>query len=568
MFNEVDMSRINKLINFFCLILIIYFPLSEIMVEFDVSDIGFILNQYEFVFSDIDSIYLPLLLTNIIGNIFLKIIRFFNFPEYLSFEILWAISCYYLCFLSARIYKKYCNDILVMPALVFAVILAKTNLNFFMYNTTVAVFSLTGMYFLITAINEKKEHYLALSVIMLCFSTLCKASAIIQFCMYGVLLYDFYDKRNKKRFIKQIFFCMAGFIAGMSACGIIVHYSCGIKKYLDMFFELFIYAGSSNDGHTISNMVLINVKGILHGFLWLSAAYLIYRVCNTGVLKKYQTTVGRMIIVITTCFVLGKILGLDKVKYIDLVYSFFWRYFEILAVVVAVMYVVAFYIINDRNMLYQYKIMVLTSVILLFCMPIGSNVGIPHLCNELFIAMPFIFIFIKNKFYSISDIKEKNIKLYLVMTFTIFVTAVSLHQAFYRSNNIIDENKDLTTIEIPQLRYIRTDNENAEYLEGVLDYLAQHEEYESLTVVGSVPIINYLSDIRTGVKGCGGWIETDYVSALDIQNDLYVNKPVIIICNDVIDNNTEKNQIIKSYIIKEDYGLYYKNKMYSLYYYK
>ena len=87
-------------------------------------------------------------------------------------------------------------------------IFAKTNLNFFMYNTTVAVFSLTSLYFFVVGVNEKKNTSLGISVIFLCFSVLSKISAAIQIVMYVVLFYDFYIRKDKKLFARQLFSCL------------------------------------------------------------------------------------------------------------------------------------------------------------------------------------------------------------------------------------------------------------------------------------------------------------------------------------------------------------------------
>lgn len=129
---------------------------------------------------------------------------------------------------------------------------------------------------------------------------------------------------------------------------------------------------------------------------------------------------------------------MDNVKDFRMLYATLWKYFEALSVVAVMMYISAFDIIRDKSISYQYKILVLSSVVLLFCMPIGSNVGIPHLCNELFIAMPFIFMFVQGKILSNTAIKERNIKIYLSLEFIIWVSVLSLNQAFYRSNYIKD----------------------------------------------------------------------------------------------------------------------------------
>ena len=123
---------------FFWIILIALIPLlpsSGWNFSIDVSDVGFNMNQYRFCFTDMDSTYLPLFLTNILGGCLLKVFGILHIPAYIGMETAWAAVCFYLCFLSYRLYVRYREDALILPALAFAMVLAKCNFHFFIYNT-------------------------------------------------------------------------------------------------------------------------------------------------------------------------------------------------------------------------------------------------------------------------------------------------------------------------------------------------------------------------------------------------------------------------------------------------
>lgn len=131
---------------FFWIILIALIPLlpsSGWNFSIDVSDVGFNMNQYRFCFTDMDSTYLPLFLTNILGGCLLKVFGILHIPAYIGMETAWAAVCFYLCFLSYRLYVRYREDALILPALAFAMVLAKCNFHFFIYNTAVAFMALT-----------------------------------------------------------------------------------------------------------------------------------------------------------------------------------------------------------------------------------------------------------------------------------------------------------------------------------------------------------------------------------------------------------------------------------------
>ena len=101
---------------FFWIILIALIPLlpsSGWNFSIDVSDVGFNMNQYRFCFTDMDSTYLPLFLTNILGGCLLKVFGILHIPAYIGMETAWAAVCFYLCFLSYRLYVRYREDALL-----------------------------------------------------------------------------------------------------------------------------------------------------------------------------------------------------------------------------------------------------------------------------------------------------------------------------------------------------------------------------------------------------------------------------------------------------------------------
>lgn len=66
-------------------------------------------------------------------------------------------------------------------------------------------------------------------------------------------------------------FCVRAFL---------MYKTCGIGTYFQMVADMFFYAGNSNDGHTIGNMVVINFKGTVRGILLLAVLYVIYLVAK------------------------------------------------------------------------------------------------------------------------------------------------------------------------------------------------------------------------------------------------------------------------------------------------
>ena len=77
-------------------------------------------------------------------------------------------------------------------------------------------------------------------------------------------------------FVRQVLWCVVGVLSSFASGLFLMYKTCGIGTYFQMVADMFFYAGNSNDGHTIGNMVVINFKGTVRGMLLLAVLYGIY----------------------------------------------------------------------------------------------------------------------------------------------------------------------------------------------------------------------------------------------------------------------------------------------------
>ena len=145
------------------------------------------------------------------------------------------------------------------------------------------------------------------------------------------------------------------------------------------------------------------------------------------------------------------------------------------------------------------------------------------------------------------------------------MSAVSLKQYFYRSSYYHENGIKTTSVAtVAELKYIKSDGRETELLVELLTFLSG-KEYDRAVVAGNLPIINYLAGIKPGIDSCGGWIETDYVTAADIENDLYKYMPVIITSDSDYAADTDKNMAIKKFISTNKYTEAFHNEKFTVY---
>ena len=579
---ESFMKRAYKFFWIILIVLIPLIPLSGWNYSIDVSDVGFNLNQYRFCFTDMESTYLPLFFTNILGGVLLKVFRALHIPAYIGMESAWAAVCLYLCFLSYRLYKRYRNDALILPALALAMVLAKCNFHFFIYNTAVAFMALTGLYFLIRAVNDKKSGLLFFASAFFMLATFCKVSSLLQFAVFAVLFYDLYRKKDVAYFVRQVLWCVAGVLCSLAAGLLLMYKTCGIGTYFQMVADMFLYAGNSSDGHTIGNMVVINFKGTVRGLILLAVMYVIYLAAKK--VKSLAPVIGYGIIAVSVLLLAGALFGADRIAGLSIVYRVFGDYLNAVAVIKAMVYVCVILILKDKEESDEFKVLALASFALALLMPIGSNVGITHLCNEAFLILPYIVINVGKRMkqpkeqgetaaekVKLPDIRDTGRLLAAVCLAWCVILTVS--QSLYMTKAYLNDKEQKQQFTLDALRGIKYDTDVVQPMEEVVNFIkSRGSDSDKIVTCGAIPILHYLTGRAPYITGCGGWIETDYITAEEIGNQLEASAasgsdtmPLVVFNKDALDERSEKTDVVLSFVEKYDYRQVFVNEKYEVY---
>ena len=579
---ESFMKRAYKFFWIILIVLIPFIPLSGWNYSIDVSDVGFNLNQYRFCFTDMESTYLPLFFTNILGGVLLKVFRALHIPAYIGMESAWAAVCLYLCFLSYRLYKRYRNDALILPALALAMVLAKCNFHFFIYNTAVAFMALTGLYFLIRAVNDKKSGLLFFASAFFMLATFCKVSSLLQFAVFAVLFYDLYRKKDVAYFVRQVLWCVAGVLCSLAAGLLLMYKTCGIGTYFQMVADMFLYAGNSSDGHTIGNMVVINFKGTVRGLILLAVMYVIYLAAKK--VKSLAPVIGYGIIAVSVLLLAGALFGADRIAGLSIVYRVFGDYLNAVAVIKAMVYVCVILILKDKEESDEFKVLALASFALALLMPIGSNVGITHLCNEAFLILPYIVINVGKRMkqpkeqgetaaekVKLPDIRDTGRLLAAVCLAWCVILTVS--QSLYMTKAYLNDKEQKQQFTLDALRGIKYDTDVVQPMEEVVNFIkSRGSDSDKIVTCGAIPILHYLTGRAPYITGCGGWIETDYITAEEIGNQLEASAasgsdtmPLVVFNKDALDERSEKTDVVLSFVEKYDYRQVFVNEKYEVY---
>lgn len=578
------MKRAYKFFWIILIVLIPVIPLSGWNYSIDVSDVGFNMNQYRFCFTDMESTYLPLFLTNILGSCLLNLFAIFHIPAYIGMEAAWMAVCFYLCFLSYRLYVRYRKDALILPALAFAMVLAKCNFHFFIYNTAVAFMALTGLYFLIRAVNDRKSGMLFFASAFFMLAAFCKISSLLQFAVFIVLFYDFYRKKDVAYFVRQVLWCVAGVLCSLGAGLLLMYKTCGIGTYFQMVADMFFYAGNSNDGHTIGNMVVINFKGTVRGILLLAVLYVIYLVAKK--VKSLAPLIGYGMIAVAVLLLAGAVFGADQIAGLSVLYRVLGDYLNAVAVIKAMLYVCVVLILKDKEASEEFKVLAFASGMLAVLMPIGSNVGITHLCNEAFFVLPYIVICIGDRMKrakrqtktvaperKLPDVGDTGRLLTVICAIWCVVLTVS--QSLYMTKAYVRDKEPKQQFALEELRGIKYDTDIVASMEEVVNFIKSYgSDSDKMVTCGAIPILHYLTGRAPYITGCGGWIETDYITAEEIEQQLEASvssgggqetMPLVVFNKAALDEQAEKTTVVLTFVKENSYQQVFENGEYEVY---
>ena len=89
-------------------------------------------------------------------------------------------------------------------------------------------------------------------------------------------------------------------------------------------------------------------------------------------------------------------------------------------------------------------------------------------------------------------------------------------------------------------------------MEEVVNFIKSYgSESDKMVTCGAIPILHYLTGRAPYITGCGGWIETDYITAEEIEQQLEESvssgseqeaMPLVVFNKTALDEQSVKNE--------------------------
>lgn len=597
--NNILKYDVSKIIRILLICICCFIPFININKGLDVSDTGYILNSYRFVFSDPGSVNFSIILTSVFGNIILNFFDIIGIPSYLGFKVVSAIFSLGICYYIVKSLKVYFNENILLVGILISLLLARGHIAILMYtNLSVFILSIASIVLIKGIIKEKTEN-IFISGLLIGINTFVRISNLVQVVLIFSIFY--YGWKNKKNILKDSLIFLLGIAISLGASLLFIIICFGKVELMSMISIYLQESINSTDSHSIMDSVKINLNQGLNGVFWIVILWTIGFIIDYFLKTKKNSKKGIKIIYIILAtlpiiFVVLKWFKFDTISIFNLVYTVFYSLYQPFSICVAFYCLITLYrCFIKKEILIKENVILIVGFLAMISLPIGSNQGFAILYQGFYlqavILSEFVFrIFkesnkIKYKYINrdINPVFQRGIILFVFMYFLSMLLARNITYS-YRDNSKLDK----FTINNYKLKGIYTTEQRAKCINELLEKIEPYvNEDKELITYGSIPIFSYVLDMSPFFNGFNGWIEMGQLGLesmemsmkeSEIENDF----PLIIISNvgtnnsewpsintveimNEIKSNDDKYYLIKDYINSNKYSLVFSNNEFEVY---
>ena len=146
---------------------------------------------------------------------------------------------------------------------------------------------------------------------------------------------------------------------------------------------------------------------------------------------------------------------------------------------------------------------------------------------------------------------------------------------FYMTKAYLKDQEPKQQFTLDELRGIRYDTDIVQPMEEVVNFIKSYgSESDKMVTCGAIPILHYLTGRAPYITGCGGWIETDYITAEEIEQQLEESvssgseqeaMPLVVFNKTALDEQSEKTNVVLIFVKENFYQQVFANGEYEVY---
>ena len=471
------------------LILTFIYQLILSFQGFDLCDEGDALTFYQQIFKCPSSIEFQLsrYLGGVVGGTWNIL---FGFGGIISFRILTIFVLILTIYFTSLSLKKVIHPLMIPVATSMVLLLNNYGIMVFFHNHLTALLAAIAVYFLLQGLNRNRPWHIFTAVAICGINIFARIPNVTLLALGLLLFIDYYYNKNIQRLGRNILLSIAGLAVGI---GVVFLLMCllGQEQIFTqtVFYNLLFNGTRSDSSHNLGNLLNTYLVNYQHIFIYLSV-FVFALGFFSFIYRFYKRRWEKIIVAVLYCFIIiaFSLFAFDCEKY----------YAIILFPLILSCYA-------DR----KNKTIILlnaASLIVLFCMPLGSDVGVLNMgyfsvWPATFTAVAHVYRFIQFRLQK-NDSSFRALFILFYVLFCVYGLYVVSRNAYYdrgaRWEKLYRVNNDKCTV--------FTSKDKVKVMDDLLSELGKYvHKGDYLFCFESLPMIHYLTETKPYIGNPWTW---------------------------------------------------------------
>lgn len=543
-------------------LIIVIWPLVFLNKGIDVTDTGYVLSKYKYVFTQQSLNTFRILFSELTGGILYKIapshqLLFLNLCGYISYLLIGTMTY--------SMFKEYMNKNLLLVAILIASFFTKRYLTIISYNTFTALVLCLGIYLLINALKKDNDKMLFFSGVVLASSMFFRLPNILQLSLVLVIVwYYYFCLKNTELTKKKLYVFFAGVSSSFFIAMTIAIYFLGWNNII-LENSATAKLSVSDDSHGIVNMLYRILAELKVGIVVLIKIFcgLISLIFFSKVLKFIAN--DKFIMTLTGIFV---IIFSGIIAFMKMDYSTYLYILSVLSITLSI-----YFAFKYRKKKSTLSTLITANLIVALIIPLGTDNGLGHYATFLYLPLVTIFCIL---FLELQEYYKTNKKVFFDITYALmlFLLLTGLITGFNLATKYVYRdapNHELKYSVNSSVYYgMKTSQERSKALNNFVEIMKLYKDQELLSY-GEFTIGFLLTDMKPFFKTV--WPDLASFSLATFQQQLQEKeqlgiRPVIVLVSmeekDFF-RDYNKLALIMKFIAVHDYKIQYKDEYFTIY---
>lgn len=504
----------------YTLVAVVLYQLLCAIQGFDLSDEGWGMYFYQQIFKNPECVggHMAYWVTGVIGGFWNLL---FPWSGFLGTRIFGIIIVTYTFYLSYTFLKQFIKTDWVLVGLVVQVLIVAGDPKPFGYNTLTALFVLWAVIAFYRGLENNKLIWLFIGGLLLGINIFVRIPnlAILPILLL-IPMYMYWKYGRFTIFSRQLWLSVLGAVVGATFIIVVMYFGGYWAYFMDSLGGIADTAKDPDNSHQLGRLIvryLQNYLGIAVVGAIVTSIGCVYILLNR---EKNRIWNYALVLLVICSLSFLSIHYNTLLRFNDMYFAHFISYAGGILILVC----------NFRNGSYKLNYIALASLLMIICIPLGSDLGIHTMWTSAWLALPLGTAYLYEKL--------RNEKLYLywkrkkillcnktAIQYLILLFSVSIACGIYKNENFAyydlgSRFEKVHSINNPYCRFIYANSYRADLMNELLPVLQNYvKPNDYLLVYNFMPGLNYMTDTRSYTSNSWLWC----LSGSELQRQLDIS---------------------------------------------